>query len=278
MFEYIKLPFMAEDTGASTGSESSTGNEAGSQETNNETTQTGVINGEAVPDGSKPSAAWAEMRRKAQEADTYKTKIDTYEKKLERLNKCIPDGYSSLDEYLDAYESEIPSPETYNNTNQTVNNTTIDENKILETVLKKVEEMPVIKQTVKERQNRFLVESYTAVQKKFPDVKKPEDIPVEVWNAWEEGKSGRSLLSHLKEYRYDNDIENARKQGAGHAKAQAMGVAHTNQVQGTTDKNEYDNITVPDDVKNMMMRNKLLRKKIQEDPNYIKKQYATKHR
>ena len=116
-------------------------------------------------------------------------------------------------------------------------------------VMKKVAENPVIKSVQKERQDRFLVNSFTEAQKAFPDIKKPEDIPVEVWNAWDEGKSKRTLLSHLKEHRYDSDIENARKSGANQVKATVMSTAHTAQVNGTTAASEYDNVIVPDAVR-----------------------------
>jgi len=272
MFDY-KLPFMEEDSGANLGGNSGAVAEA-PIDSGTEQANIGVADQvlDQIPDGSKPSAAWADMRKKANEADEYKKKLDEYEKKMERLQKGIPEGFGSLDEYLEALENdfiEAPKPPAQ---------PTIDSDKIVETVLSKVRDLPAIKQSEQERRDRFLVENFSTVQGKFTDVKKAEDIPVEVWNAWDEGKSGRTLLSHMKEYRYDNDIEQARKTGSNESRAQAMGVAHTSQVQGTNTGNDYDNVVVPDSVRQQMMRNPLLKKKIETDPNYIKRAYKNYHR
>lgn len=281
MFDYIKLPMLdAEGTGGS-----AEGAAAGAEAATTTTTeQTGVTTGEAdpVPDGTKPNAAWMEMRRKAKEADELRKKLDEYEKnsksvqdyeaKLKKLEKVLPDGYSSLDELLETLESD----ETI--VKQPSAKPTFDEKSIESIVKKAIESMPEIQMTKKEREDRYLVESFMEVQKKFPDIKKAQDIPNEVWDAWDEGKKGRTLLSFLKEYRYDSDVEKAKKQAADQTKAQAMGTAHTNQVQGTKEDAEYDNVQVPDEVKAMMMRNPILRKKIESDPTYLKRMYATKHR
>lgn len=275
MFDY-KFPFMEEDSGANGGSiADSQTSEVNSSDVSDEQ---GVNNtGDADQmsfKNDKQNIAFADMRRKANEADEYKKKLDEYEKKMEKLQKGIPEGFSSLDEYLEALESdfiEAPKP-------QPPAQPTFDPDKIVETVLSKVKDLPAIKQSEQERRDRFLVENFSAVQGKFTDIKKAEDIPIEVWNAWDEGKSGRTLLSHMKEYRYDNDIEQAKKTGANETKAQAMGVAHTSQVQGTNSGNDYDNVVVPDSVRQQMMRNPLLKKKIEADPNYIKRVYKNYHR
>ena len=203
-----------------------------------------------TPDGNKPDAAWAEMRRKAKLADDLLKENEGYKSKFDKLTKkALPEGFSSVDEYLDYLESiGVETPEVKPETKPTIDEKTISAiiNKQIDA---KVNEHPLIKQAEKERQDRFLVNSFKEAQKAFPDIQKASDIPAEVWKAWDEGKSKRTLLSHLKESRYDTDIENARKTGANQAKATAMSTAHTAQVNGSNTPAEYDNITVPDVIK-----------------------------
>ena len=237
-FEYFKQPLMEEID--------ATGGSVTAITTETPEGNAGVTAGTAdpIPDGNKPDAAWAEMRRKAKLADDLLKENEGYKSKFEKISKkALPEGYKTVDEYLeylDGLDEVTPEKPVQ---------PAIDENKIIEAVMKKVAENPVIKSVQKERQDRFLVNSFTEAQKAFPDIKKPEDIPVEVWNAWDEGKSKRTLLSHLKEHRYDSDIENARKSGANQVKATVMSTAHTAQVNGTAAASEYDNIIVPDAVR-----------------------------
>lgn len=246
LFKYYPIPLMDEidASGGAAGEVVAPGN----TETTGQAQSSGAA--DPIPDGSKPDAAWAEMRRKAKLADDYEKKVKDYETKIEKLTKkALPEGFASLDEYLESLDKSdelpfTPEPEK----------PAIDENKIIDAILKKVTDLPVIKSVQKERQDRFLVNSFSEAQKAFPDIKKPEDIPLDVWNAWDEGKSNRTLLSHLKEYRYDTDIENARKTGANQAKATVMSTAHTAQVNGTNTASEYDNVTVPDEVRKNLER------------------------
>jgi len=208
---------------------------------------TGVNAGTAdpIPDGTKPDAKWAELRRKAEMADKLMQENEGYKTKFDKLTKkALPEGFSSVDDYLDYLESigetsETIQPET----------PVVDEGKIYEVLTKKIDEKvnehPLIKAAEKERKDRFLVNSFKEAQKVFPDIKEAKDIPEEVWKAWDEGKSKRSLLSHLKEHRYDTDVESARKTGANQAKAIVMGTAHTAQVNGANAAAEYDNVIVP---------------------------------
>ena len=210
---------------------------------------TGATTGAAdpIPDGNKPDAAWAEMRRKAKLADDLQKENEGYKSKFEKISKkALPEGYASVDEYLEYLDGldEVPfTPEAK------PAQPAIDEKKIIEAVMGKINEHPILKQAQKTQQDTFLVNSFKEAQKAFPDIKKPEDIPVEVWDAWDEGKSKRTLMSHLKESRYDTDIENARKTGANQVKATVMSTAHTAQVNGTTTVSDYDNVVVPDAVR-----------------------------
>jgi hypothetical protein len=239
LFKYFPIPLMEEID--------ANGGAAGVEVTTQNTDTTGQAQSlgaaDPIPDGNKPDAAWAEMRRKAKLADDLAKENEGYKSKFEKISKkALPEGYKSVDEYLEYLDSIDETPFT-------PEKPAIDENKIIDAILKKVTDLPVIKSVQKERQDRFLVNSFTEAQKSFPDIKKPEDIPVDVWNAWDEGKSNRSLVSHLKEYRYDMDIENARKTGANQAKSTVMSTAHTAQVNGANAASEYDSVVVPDKVK-----------------------------
>jgi len=222
---------------------------------NTDTAGIGETTGTAdpIPDGNKPDAAWAEMRRKAKLADDLLKENEGYKTKFDKLaKKALPDGFSTVDDYLDYLESiGAETPETTPETKPAIDEKTISAiiNKQIDA---KVNEHPLIKAAQKEKQDRFLVNSFKEAQKVFPDIQKAEDIPKEVWMAWDEGKSKRTLLSHLKESRYDVDIENARKTGANQAKATVMSTAHTAQVNGANTPAEYDNITVPDVIKKNM--------------------------
>lgn len=244
MFKYYPIPLMEEiDANGGAAGEPVTPNNTEPEGTQGESSGVAA----PIPDGSKPDAAWAEMRRKAKLADDYEKKVKDYESKFEKIGKkALPEGYKSVDEYLE-YLDTLDEPEKP--AEKPAETPVIDENKIIDALLKKVTDLPVIKSVQKERQDRYLVNSFTEAQKVFPDIKKPEDIPLDVWNAWDEGKSNRTLLSHLKEYRYDMDIENARKTGANQAKATVMGTAHTAQVNGANAASEYDNVVVPETIR-----------------------------
>lgn len=57
-----------------------------------------------------------------------------------------------------------------------------------------VENHPAIKQAEEEKFNRLLSDSFGDLQKEYPElVKNPEDIQLEVWQKWQDGKMGLSL-------------------------------------------------------------------------------------
>jgi hypothetical protein len=268
-FKYFLEPLMEEEgaTGGAATAASTASTETGTE---------GATSGSAtqIPDGNKPDAAWAEMRRKAKLADDLLKENEGYKAKFEKLDKkALPSGFKTVDEYLDYLDTLNDEPATQQEqTQQTQTQPAIDVNKIIDAVMGKINEHPVLKQAQKTQQDTFLVKSFAEAQKAFSDIQKPEDIPVEVWEAWDEGKSGRTLLSHLKEYRYDADIEAARKAGANQQKAQTMSTAHTAQVNGANAATEYDNVVVPEETKRQLEKIGI------KDPNKQKYYYARHHR
>ena len=227
-----------------------------------------------IPDGTKPDAKWAELRRKAEMADKLIKENEGYKTKFDKLTKkALPEGFSSVDDYLEYLESIGETPETIETQPE---KPVVDEKKIYEVLTKKIDEKvnehPLIKAAEKERKDRFLVNSFKEAQKVFPDIKEAKDIPEEVWKAWDERKSKRSLLSHLKEHRYDTDVESARKTGANQAKVTLMSTAHTAQVNGANAAAEYDNVIVPESIR------KNLELVGVKDPMEQKKAYIKYHR
>jgi hypothetical protein len=267
MFEYMKQPFMEELDGGG-----ANGGEVAATQTENTGANDSVVAEQKDFKNDSQNAAFAELRRKAEMADNLMKENEGYKTKLDKLTKkALPEGFSSVDDYLEYLESigetpEITQPEK----------PVVDEGKIYEVLTKKIDEKvnehPLIKAAEKERKDRFLVNSFKEAQKVFPDIKEAKDIPEEVWKAWDEGKSKRSLLSHLKEHRYDTDVESARKTGANQAKATVMGTAHTAQVNGANAAAEYDNVIVPESVR------KNLELVGVKDPMEQKKAYVKYHR
>jgi hypothetical protein len=248
LFKYFPIPLMDEidASGGAAGESVIPGNTVpeGSQAQESGTA-------DQIPDGTKPDAAWAEMRRKAKLADDLLKENEGYKSKFEKLSQksVLPEGYESIDDYIENYIDKMDEIPFMPETSKEADKPSIDKNIISEIVKSVINEHPVLKQAQKTQQDTFLVGSFKKAQEVFQDIKKAEDIPIEIWDAWDEGKSGRTLLSHLKEYRYDTDIENAKKSGASQAKATIMSTAHTAQVNGANSATDYDNVIVPDKIK-----------------------------
>lgn len=197
-----------------------------------------VVETNEIPQDNAKSAAWAELRRKAKEAEEYK-------EKLEKLSTRLPEGYDSIDDFLNELnEDSTESTEDISATGQ------LDKDKIK----KIVEELPEIQEVRKSKYNAFLVDNFRLVQQSFPDIKEPLDIPNEVWNMWNEGKSGRTLLSVMKEHRYDTDIVKAKQQGVNQAKANIMSTAHTSKVIGTPPASDFEGVTVDAETEAMLTK------------------------
>lgn len=177
-----------------------------------------------------------------------------------KLKKVLPDGYEDVDEFLsnltadeisDAMdeldnEEETKAGETKPKAEVKSEETTpagITEEQLDALIAKRLESDPRMKkffeaeatkqqEEEQSKQDKYIVDSFEEVKTKFEDIKTAEDVPLEVWELWQLGQSGRSLLSCMKEYRYDHDVEKAKNKGAAIAKGQANSVAHTGLVNG----------------------------------------------
>lgn len=263
MFDYIKMPFMNEDDGANLG-----GNAAddaavdGANSTNNQGATGENNTGEAgqIPDGNKPNDAWKHYREKAKKADEYEQKINEYEKERKewetaknKLVKRLPDGFNSIEEYITSIEDEDyeePEKPVQKKPVQKVE----DVDKIVDQKLNSYFE----KQQKKNEEDTFIVKNVEQAFK-FLDVNEVPKIPqtalAKFFKLVDAGLRDFNLVDIIKAERYDNDLPKAKEEGTNKAKSQVMSVAHTGQVQGTNAKTEYDDINVPQEVRNQLSRN-----------------------
>jgi len=253
LFEYPHPLFEVEDvTGGAATAAAITENITAEGDTG--ATKSGIA--DPIPDGTKPDAAWAEMRRKAQLADNLQKDIDSYKQKMEKLSKYVPERYNSLDEFLESMENGMT-----NETEEPPITPQIDEKTISSIVVKALENHPVIQksktyieQQDKNAEDAFVVNNFKELQKKYPEIKDVKDVPTDVLEAFMKNEIDnknykRSLLSYYRDMKGDEIEERARKQGENQAKAQAMGTAHTSQVTGGSAGSEYESVIVPEEAR-----------------------------
>jgi len=213
----------------------------------------------------------AEKEAEAKADATIKEKVEEELKRFKsKLVPVLPDGYADVDEYLNSLDEtstkeELDVAEKAVKQEAKKENPTLDEKTIEAIVAKRLEAIPEIqalrtketedkKKLEKEKEDAFVVQSYEEMKEKFPDIKKPEDVPFEVWGLWNEGKNNRSLISCMKEHRYDQDLEKAKQKGVATVKGQQNSVAHTGKVNaggGGTTQIE-DPVQVPPETQKML--------------------------
>jgi hypothetical protein len=184
----------------------------------------------------------AEAKYKKQLEDEVAKKVNEQVTEFKnKLAPVLPDGYEDVDEYLksldeDTTTEELETAEEVVTEEVKKDNPTLDETQIEEIVAKKLEAIPEFKamqeQKAKDTEDKFIIDSFEEVKSKFADVKTADDVPLDVWEMWQLGKNGRTLISCMKEYRYENDIEKAKVKGAAAIKSQINSVAHTGAVGG----------------------------------------------
>jgi len=284
MFDYIKMPFFEEEGGGGSASSAAAGAEVATTITADIVkVQTGEKTGEAdlIPDGSKPNAAWMEMRKKAKEADDLRKKVDEYEpkiktaeeleKKMKKLEKALPEGFATLDDFLSTLEDDYQPPKQ---------KPAIDENAISSLVKKAIEEHPSVKATKgiverdeKRKADEYVVNNFKSLQKEFPDIKEIKDVPVDVLEAWMSSEVDnknfkRTLTSYYYELKGKDLIEKAKLQGAGQEKIKDASTSHTSKVQGPGPVSELDSVTVPPEVQKLYQGMKIPQDKWKQ--HYVK--------
>lgn len=142
----------------------------------------GVADPETTPPAQddKTNAAFAQIRREKEAA----------EQQLQAMNAMISQQYghmgiTTFEQYQQALEAQRQEAERQQYREAGLPDEIIDK-------LSKVDE--VIQQAETEKFNRLLTDNYSSLQKEYPElVKQPDDIPAEVWQKWNDGKTGLSL-------------------------------------------------------------------------------------
>lgn len=220
------------------------------QESQDESAKTNSeVSESATPKQSKDeNAFFKSMRKRAEEEAEAKLKKQLDEFKA-KLLPVLPDEYSDVDSFLksldeDSTQEEIDdaideAEETITEEEQ-VKHPTFTEKQIDAIVAKKLEAIPefqelrkIQEQKKKDEEDRYIIDNFEEVKSKFTDIKSAEDVPTEVWGLWKLGSTGRSLLSCMKEHRYDTDMQKASQKGAAAVKGQMNSVSHTAQVTTT---------------------------------------------
>ena len=207
------------------------------------------------------------MRERAEKEAEAKTKKQIEDFKA-KIQKCLPDGYTDVDEYLNnigdsSEEEEVEETEDVEETPTAIpqikqEQPTFDDKKIEELVAKKLESIPELQEIKiakeKEKEDKFIISSFEELRAKFPQIKTPNDVPIGVWELWQVGKSGRSLVSCMKEHSYDYDIKKAKEKGAAVAKSQINSVAHTGVINGGSNTNVKieEEVSVPPETQKML--------------------------
>jgi hypothetical protein len=192
----LDLQFLAEDLGGGEGSEGNgagtddlsneggaddLGGEGGGQEGQSGNNQgvAGLENNQSFK-GDPQNQAFAQMRRDK----------ETAEAQLKAMDAMISEQYGDMGihtfaDYQQALEAKRKEDERQQYLDAGLPEEIIDK-------LSKVDE--VLQQAEQEKFNRQLSDGYLELQKEYPDlVKKPEDIHPEVWQKWQDGKTGLSL-------------------------------------------------------------------------------------
>jgi hypothetical protein len=128
----------------------------------------------------KTNAAFAQMRREK----------EAYEQQIQNMNAMIANQYGHMGiTTFEQYQQAIQEQQQEAERQQYIDAGLPEE---LVNKLSRVDE--VLQQAETEKFNRLLTDNFSNLQKEYPElVKAPEDIPPEVWQKWNDGKTGLSL-------------------------------------------------------------------------------------
>lgn len=125
--------------------------------------------------------AFAQIRR---EKEAYEAQVRAMDAEISRMYG-ESHGIHTFAEFQQAAEAERQAAERQRYADAGLPDDVIDK-------LSKVDE--VIQQAEQEKFNRLLFDNFNDLTKEYPDmVKQPDDIPGEVWQRWNDGKTGLSL-------------------------------------------------------------------------------------
>lgn len=114
-----------------------------------------------------------------------------------------------------------------------------------------IAENPIIKRAqeaeqaaIKAQQDHFLVESFDELSKAFSWITKAEEVPADVWRAWNNGVSGITLKQAYAALNYDSI---ASKQAEAAKQATLNSIQSKEHVRGNGAGSEIDTTTIPDE-------------------------------
>lgn len=134
---------------------------------------------------AETNARFAEMRRQAEQAEARARHAD----ELIAQQYGESHGIYTVEQYEEALKAEQQELER-----QQYLEMGIDPDEIEKIVDKKLENHPAVIEAKKQAADHKLLTNFNQLQSEYSDlVKSPEDVPVEVWQRWNDGNSGLSL-------------------------------------------------------------------------------------
>lgn len=199
------------------------------------------------PQDDKTNAAFAEMRRKAEAAEKkfeFARKYGQYGvfDESEISAKLGDRGIHTVADLDAAIEEQRRDEERQNWVERGA-----DPDLIEEIVNSKLDNHPSVVAARQQEQNTFLVNSFNDLASAYPEfVKDPQDVPKEVWDKWQGGKTGLSLKESFMLIKH-NDI--LAKQQSAVKQAALNNLNSKNHIKGHgMDGSDADSTQVPDDV------------------------------
>lgn len=190
--------------------------------------------------------AFAEMRRKTEAAEK---KAQLAERNQDIARKYGQYGVYSEEDIANKY-GESNGITTLEQFEEALQREEYKEKGIdYDTINKIVDNHPAVKAARKAEYDNKLVSSYDELHTEYPGlVKDPNDIPTEVWQKWNDGKNGLSLLeayelTNRKQIR-ENLISSAKQQTLNNVN----GKEH---IRGDEGGSEVETTTIPEDVLKM---------------------------
>lgn len=247
-----------EGTGSATGTE---GNNQGTQSNEGvqgtEGTHSGGTESATQPKQTpEQNAAFAEMRRKAEAAERRATELETQRQRdIEVAKKYGQYGVYSDADVVEKY-GKSHGLKTVAEFEAALQREEYQAKGIDPDMINKlIEDHPAIKQAkeyekvqAKERQDRFLIDSYNELIKEFTDIAKPEDVPADVWRLWRNGESGISLKQAYVAVNYESI---ATKKAEAAKQAALNNIQGKEHVRGNGNGTEGDTTKIPDEVLEM---------------------------
>lgn len=240
----------SQTTETTTSTESTSGDTTGSASTS---TDADIASQKAVQTPEQNSA-FAELRRKSEAAEKRAIEVEAQLKRDREIAKKYGKEYNiySDDDVAEQF-GESHGIKTIAEFEEALKRQEYKAKGIdPEMINKLIEDHPAIKQAkaneeamAKAQQDRLLVDNYSELQKEFPEVTKPDDVPADVWKRWNDGKSGLTLTEAYtlinRKAILDRSVDAAKQ-------AALNNINSKDHIRGNGKGTETDTTRIPDDV------------------------------